>query len=99
MHWDTIVTLIVSVFGSTGFWSWISNKTKKKSAESRLLMGIAYSEIIRRCEHYIQQGYIGTYEYNEINRYLFEPYAENEGNGTARKLMEEVKKLPTKKEE
>ena len=70
MHWDIIVTLAVAVFGSTGFWSWMQNRSKKKSAESRLLMGIAYSEIIRRCEHYIHRGYIETEEFKELNQYL-----------------------------
>ena len=98
MHIDIIVTLVVAIFGSTGFWSWVQNRSKKKSAESRLLMGIAYSEIIRRCEHYLKNGCIGTDEYNELNRYLFEPYAEMGGDGTAQKLMDEVRKLPTEKE-
>ena len=99
MQWNFIVTLAVAVFGSTGFWSWMQNRSKKKSAESRLLMGIAYSEIIRRCEHYIHRGYIETEEFKELNQYLFEPYREMGGNGTAQKLMDEVRKLPTEKEE
>lgn len=99
MHWDIIVTLAVAVFGSTGFWSWLQNRGKKKTAEARLLMGLAYSEIIRRSEQYIKRGYITTDEYNELSRYLFEPYREMGGNGTAQKLMAEVQKLPTTKEE
>ena len=99
MHIDIIVTLIVAIFGSTGFWSWIQNRSKKKSAEARLLMGIAYSEIIRRSEHYIKRGYIGTDEYNELNKYLYKPYLDMGGDGTAEKLMGEVKQLPTMKED
>lgn len=99
MHIDIIVTLAVAVFGSTGFWSWVQSRSKKKSAEARLLMGLAYSEIIRRSEAYIARGYIETDEYNELNRYLYQPYREMGGNGTAEKLMTEVQKLPTKKEE
>ena len=98
MHVDIIVTLAVAVFGSTGFWTWVQSRGKRKSAESRLLMGIAYSEIIRRSEHYLHQGYISIDEYNELNRYLFEPYREMGGNGTAEKLMTEVRKLPTERE-
>lgn len=99
MHIDIIVTLAVAVFGSTGFWTWLMNRNKKKTAEARLLMGIAYSEIIRRSEHYIHKGYISVDEYNELNRYLFEPYQEMGGNGTAQKLMREVQQLPTSKED
>ena len=96
MHWDIIVALVAAIFGSTGFWSYVQNRSKKKSAEARLLMGIAYSEIIRRCEHYIKRGHIETDEYNELNKYLFTPYSEMGGNGTAQKLMNEVRSLPTK---
>lgn len=95
MHIDIIVTLAVAVFGSTGFWTWLMNRNKKKSAEARLLMGLAYSEIIRRSEHYIHRGYIETDEYNELNKYLYQPYLDMGGNGTAEKLMSEVRQLPT----
>ena len=98
MHIDIIVPLVVAVFGSTGFWSWVQSRGKKKSAEARLLLGIAYSEIIRRSEHYIHQGYIAVDEYNELNRYLYEPYRDLGGDGTAQKLMDEVRKLPTERE-
>lgn len=99
MHLDIIITLAVAVFGSTGFWTWLMTRNKKKTAEARLMMGLAYSEIIKRSEHYIKRGYIGTDEYNELNRYLFEPYKEMGGNGTAEKLMKEVQGLPTSKED
>ena len=98
MHWDIIVTLVVAVFGSTGFWAFIQNRSKQKSAEVQLIKGIAYSEIIRRCEHYINRGCISTNEYNDLNKYLFEPYRALEGDGTAEKLMKEVRELPTEKE-
>lgn len=99
MHIDIIVTLAVAVFGSTGFWSWVQSRGKRKSAESRLLLGIAYGKIIQNAERYIEQGYIPTEEYNELNRYLYEPYKAMGGNGTAEKLMQEVKALPTAKED
>lgn len=99
MHIDIIVTLAVAVFGSTGFWTWLMNRNKKKTAEARLIMGLAYSEIIKRSENYIKRGYIETEEYNELNKYLYQPYREMGGNGTAEKLMKEVQQLPTSKEE
>lgn len=99
MRIDIIITLAVAVFGSTGFWSWLSSRRSRKTDESRLLMGLAYSEIIRRCEHYIRRGWVDIDEYNELNRYLFEPYSKRGGDGTAEKLMNEVKQLPTGMEE
>lgn len=93
-----IIALVAAVFGSTGFWSWLSNRSKKRSDESRLLMGLAYSEIIRRSEEYIRRGWIGIDEYNELDRYLYQPYQSMGGNGTAEKLMQAVKALPVSKE-
>lgn len=93
-----IIALIAAVFGSTGFWSLLATRSRKKSNEARLIMGLAYSEIIRRSELYIQKGFIATDEYNELSHYLYDPYKAMGGNGTAEKLIEEVKKLPTRKE-
>ena len=98
MHIDIIVTLVVAVFGSTGFWTWLQSRSKKKSAETRLLMGLAYSEIINRADACISRGWVEVDEYNELDRYLYRPYAEMGGNGTAQKLMNEVRNLPTRKE-
>mgnify|MGYP007130623860 FL=1 len=98
MHIDIIVTLIVAVFGSTGFWTWVQTRNKKKSAETRLLLGLAYSEIINRADACISRGWVEVDEYNELDRYLYRPYAEMGGNGTAQKLMNEVRNLPTRKE-
>ena len=99
MQWDIIVTLIVAVFGSTGFWSWLQSRSKKKSAATMLLLGLGYDKIIWQCNKYIHQGYISAQEYKELNTYLFEPFLEAGGDGTAKKLMAEVEKLPTEKEE
>lgn len=98
MHIDIIVTLIVAVFGSTGFWTWVQTRSKKKSAETRLLLGLAYSEIINRADACISRGWVEVDEYNELDRYLYRPYTEMGGNGTAQKLMNEVRNLPTRKE-
>lgn len=99
MRIDIIITLAVAVFGSTGFWSWMAGRSKRKTAEARLIMGLAYSEIIRRSEDYISRGYVEATEFDELDRYLFRPYTEMGGNGTAEKLMNEVRELPTRKED
>lgn len=98
MHIELIITLVVAVFGSTGFWSWLQNRGRKKSAETRLLMGIAYSKIIDLCTEYIQRGYVNTDEYHELEHYLFKPYQDMGGNGTAEKLFNDVSKLQVKDE-
>lgn len=99
MRIDIIITLAVAVFGSTGFWGWVQNRGSKKTAEAKLLLGIAYDKIIWQCQKYISQGYIPVDAFDELNRYLFEPYKAMGGDGTAEKLMNEVKQLPTGTEE
>jgi len=95
MTWYEIaLTVLGSILASNGLWGLIAKLTEKKSATNKLLMGLAYSEIITRAEQYIARGYITTDEYDELNRYLYEPYKSKGGNGTAARLMEQVKKLP-----
>ena len=96
-HMEYIITIIVAVFGSTGFWTWLMSSKKKKSAEQKLLLGLAYSEIIKRCEWAIEKGAISADKYNDLNRYLYEPYKALGGNGTAEKMMNQVKALPHEK--
>lgn len=98
MNTELIIAIVVAIFGSTGFWSWLQNRGRKKSAETRLLMGIAYSKIIDRCTEYINRGYVNTDEYHELEHYLFRPYKEMGGNGTAEKLFNDVSKLTVKEE-
>lgn len=93
---EIIIAIVVAIFGSTGFWSWLQNRNRKKSAEARLLMGIAYSEIINRCNVYLERGYLETNEFHELEHYLYKPYQEMGGNGTAEKLYNDVSKLAVK---
>lgn len=95
---EIIIAIVAAIFGSTGFWSWLQNRGRKKSAEARLLMGIAYSEIIDRCTIYLNRGYLDTDEYHELEHYLYKPYQEMGGNGTAEKLFNDVSKLTVKGE-
>ena len=98
MTWyEFILALLVAILGSNGLWSVILKKREKKSTKNKLLMGLAYSEIINRSERYLERGEISTDEYHELYHYLYEPYKDMGGNGTAAKLMEQVKALPLPK--
>lgn len=93
-----IVGVIAAIFGSTGFWSWIQSRKNDESNESKMIKGIAYCKIVEKAEKAIARGYIRTEEYDELYTFLFEPYKAMGGNGTAEKLMNEVKSLPTELE-
>ena len=103
MSSETLTAIICAVFASTGFWTLINNiylaKKKNKSAESRLMLGLAYDRIVALCTYYIDRGDITPEEYHDLQYYLYDPYKDMGGNGTAKKLMAHVESLPLKKED
>ena len=42
---------------------------------------------------YIERGWITKDEYENLYEYLYKPYAELGGNGSAKRVMDEVNKL------
>lgn len=100
MKGEIVLAIIVSVFGSTGFWALITavwqSKTKKKSAESRMLRGLAHDRICELGSRFLKQGYVSKDQYENLHDYLFIPYHDLGGNGTAEKIIEDVKRLPIK---
>jgi len=98
MTWYEIAfTVLGSILASNGLWGLVAKVTEKKSDRNKLLMGLAYSEIINRSERYIERGYISSDEYHELDHYLYQPYKKMGGNGTAMRLMQIVEKLPSQK--
>ena len=95
---QTMVTIVCSVFASSGLWAFIlaiwQSRRKKNDAESRMVRGLAHAKIIEVGSVYIKQGYISLEDYNEFVKYLYEPYEALGGNGTAKKIYEQVAKLP-----
>ena len=62
------------------------------------LRGLGHDRITYLGQKYIEKGYITRDEYENLHDYLYLPYADLGGNGTAKKIMEEVDKLPMKGE-
>lgn len=90
---EIIVAVVIAVLGSNGLWAWINSKGTAKSARDRMLLGIGHAEIFRLCEKYIRRGAITMDELEDLDRYLFKPYSELGGNGTAAALVEQCRKL------
>lgn len=103
MRAEIIFTIITTTLASTGFWSLILYKVQKRDAEkdslTKLILGLAYREITELCLKYIQRGYITKDEYEDLIKYLYKPYKNLDGDGTAEKMIDEVKKLPIKEGE
>ena len=69
---------------------------KKANPMADMLKGLGHDRIIELGSHYIKEGSISRDEFENLNDYLYKPYQELGGNGTAEKIMEEVRKLPLK---
>lgn len=89
-----IITGIVTLLASSGFWTFILKRSEAKDAKTRLLIGLAHDRILFLGSSYIHRGYISKEEYDDLLHYLYEPYREAGGNGSAEKVMSEVDKLP-----
>lgn len=95
MDWkQTILTVVLTLLGSAGFWGYLEARRAKNDANTRLLVGIAHDRITYLGMKYVERGSITRDEYENLNDYLFEPYTAAGGNGSAKRVMEEVKKLP-----
>lgn len=91
-------TILATVFGSllasSGFWVFVQKKGDSKTAHTRLILGLACDRIIHLGMKYIDRGMITADEFENLEKYLFKPYAELGGNGLAEKIMSDVRNLP-----
>ena len=72
-------------------------RADKDDAERKLLVGLAHDRIVHLGMAYVERGYITQDEYENLRVYLYEPYEKMGGNGSARRVMLEVDKLPVHK--
>lgn len=93
-----LVPILISIIASSGFWIWLGNRTQKKSLETQLLIGLAHDRIVNLCLIYITRGWITQDEYENLNVYLYQPYLNLGGNGSVKRLMLDVDKLPIRKD-
>lgn len=89
-----IITIVCSVLASSGFWAFIQKRSDKNSVETELLIGLGHDRIVYLGMSYIERGWLTEDEYENLHDYLYAPYAKAGGNGSAKKVMEEVETLP-----
>ena len=89
-----MLTIIGSVVASSGFWAYIQKKLEKKDIKTMMLIGLAHDRIIYLGMSYIERGWITHDEFENIHDYLYKPYEQMGGNGAAKRIMNEVQKLP-----
>ena len=95
---ELIVTIFCSVLASSGLWTLIMKRNERKDAKTKMLLGLAHDRIITLGMGYVERGWINHEEYEDLKRYLYDPYRELGGNGTAERVMKEVDKLPIRNE-
>lgn len=96
--WQQVVlTVFTSVLASSGLWAVVMKSMDNKDAKTKMLIGLGHDRIVTLGLTYIERGYITQDEFENLNKYLYEPYKKLGGNGSAEKIMQEVIKLPTRK--
>lgn len=93
-----IITILTSVLASSGLWTLILKKMEKKDALREMVLGLAHDRIMHIGLSYIARDpqYITKEEYENLHDYLYLPYEKLGGNGSAKRVMLEVEKIPLK---
>lgn len=95
MIWvERVLTIFAAVLASSGFWAWLQKRSERKDVRTRMLVGLGHDRILYLGMKYIERGYITHDEYENLYEYLYKPYSEIGGNGSAKRIMGEVDKLP-----
>lgn len=104
-----LITLIVALFASTGFWTfvkaiyehWCEKKKEDKNQVSydlvkdlqTAIIGVMHTMIFSLGNEYVRKGSITFDEYDNF-MVLYKPYEKLGGNGTGKKLKKEIEKIP-----
>lgn len=94
-----ISAIVVAALTSGGLWALVAKRADKNDAERKMLVGLAHDRIVHLGMVYVQRGHITQDEYENLNDYLYAPYEKMGGNGSAKRVMEEVRRLPIRKGE
>lgn len=98
---ELILPIIVAVVASTGFWTFVTavynNRKAKKSTDREALIALLHDRLYYLMQEHIKSGSISTEDYDNII-YLYKPYEKMGGNGTCKRLLQELNKLPIKEE-
>lgn len=89
-----LISAVMGVAGSSGFWTWFQRRSDKNSIIARMVVGLTYDKIISVGMTYIHRGWISKDEYEDYLKYFVEPYKEMGGNGVADRMARDVGTLP-----
>jgi hypothetical protein len=90
------VTFLTAVLASSSFWLYIDKLKGRGNLSRKLLIGLAHDRIVCLAMKYIRRGWITQDEHENLSVFLYSPYVQMGGNGSAQRLMEVVNSLPIK---
>lgn len=91
------VTVVCAVIASSGFWAFLQKISDKKDDKTKLLLGIAHELICMRCDSIIERGWTTYEELEDLEKYLYKPYKNNGGNGSAELRVNAAKKVEVRR--
>lgn len=91
-----VLTAVTAVAASSGFWAYMQRRADKNDAKTAMLIGLGHDRIMDLGIRYVERGSITQDEYENFIVYLWEPYEKLGGNGSAKRIMQEVQKLEIK---
>lgn len=91
---EILISIVLSAIATSGFWTLLNNALSKRSARARMVIGLGHDRIMYLGMKYIKRGWITADEYENLHDYLYVPYKDYGGNGSAARVMAEVDKLP-----
>ena len=98
---ELILPIVVAIFASTGFWSFLSNKIakkkKKKTPIEKMVLALGRDKLLEANKRYRKKGFIPEDDY-EAYMGLGEAYEAMGGNSLMRKVFEENRQLPVKED-
>lgn len=93
-----VLPVLISLIASSGFWMYVIKRMERRGLQTELLIGLAHDRIVNLGLSYIARGWITKDEYENLNDYLYKTYEKLGGNGSAKRIMQEVDKLPIRKD-
>lgn len=107
-----IITIVTSMMASSGLWALVlavyqhsqdAKKDAKKadSAERKMLLALAHDRIYYLCGQFLAESKSGARDHMDVDEYhnlqiLYTSYTGLGGNGTCKRLYDEVSKIPVR---
>lgn len=90
-----IVTIIVAIFASSGFWDWLKTHRRKMTPYEKVTMGLGREKLNKLSKRYLKQDYIPEDEFESFKE-LGEAYIDAGGNTMVKELYQDAIELPKK---